>query len=147
MEITPNEIARYIGMAIEFVAIAVIVIGVVEALIDLARVGMRSPKRRVVWLNFARWLVAGMTTSARGGSGQHLVRSHLGRDRPPRSDCRHTNLPELLPRSRNGVENPADGARAFHRGVTFKTGTVTRLVRFGKQPVSVGVRHWADSAR
>jgi uncharacterized membrane protein len=61
MEITPHEIARHVGMAIEFIAIAVIVIGVVEALIDLVRVGMRSPKRRMVWMNFARWLVAGMT--------------------------------------------------------------------------------------
>ena len=61
MELTPHAIARYVSMAIEFVAIAVIVIGVVEALIELARVGMRSPKRRVIWLTFARWLVAGMT--------------------------------------------------------------------------------------
>jgi len=48
-------------MAIEFVAIVVLVIGVVEALIELARVRMRSADRRAVWLNFARWLVAGMT--------------------------------------------------------------------------------------
>jgi uncharacterized membrane protein len=61
MGITPNDIARYIGMAIECVAIAVIVIGLVQAIIDLARVGMRSPERRVVWLGFARWLIAGMT--------------------------------------------------------------------------------------
>lgn len=117
-EITPYEIARYIGMAIEFVAIGVIVIGVVEALIDLARVGMRSPKRRVVWLSFARWLVAGMTLQ--------LAADLVSTSFDPTWDeighlaaCRHTNLPELLPRSRNGVENPADGARAFRGGVTF----------------------------
>jgi uncharacterized membrane protein len=61
MESTLHAIASYVSMAIEFVAIAVIVIGVVEALVDLPRVGMRSPKRRLVWLAFARWLVAGMT--------------------------------------------------------------------------------------
>ena len=61
MGITPHEIARHVAMSIEFVAIAVIVIGVVEALIALARTGVRSENRRGVWLDLARWLVAGMT--------------------------------------------------------------------------------------
>ena len=61
MGLTPHEIARHVAMAIEFVAIAVIVFGVVEALIGLVRVRTRFTDRRIVWLDFARWLVAGMT--------------------------------------------------------------------------------------
>lgn len=61
MESVLPEIAHYVALAIEFVAIAIIAIGVIEAVVALARVGMRSRERRVVWLTFARWLVAGMT--------------------------------------------------------------------------------------
>jgi uncharacterized membrane protein len=61
METTLHEIAHFVALAIEFIAIAVISIGVIEALIGLARVGMRSEDRRAVWRSFARWLVAAMT--------------------------------------------------------------------------------------
>jgi uncharacterized membrane protein len=61
METVLPEIARYVALAIESIAIAVIAFGVIEALIGIARVGVRSAQRRAVWLLFARWLVAGMT--------------------------------------------------------------------------------------
>jgi uncharacterized membrane protein len=61
MEISLHEIARYVALAIEFIAIAVIAIGAIEAVVGILRVGMRAADRRVVWLDFARWLVAGMT--------------------------------------------------------------------------------------
>ena len=61
MEVSLHEIARYVALAIEFVAIAVIAIGAIEAVVGIVRVGMHTADRRVVWLDFARWLVAGMT--------------------------------------------------------------------------------------
>ena len=61
METTFHDIAHFVAVAIELVAIAVISIGVIEALIGMARVGLHTADRRAVWLNFARWLVAAMT--------------------------------------------------------------------------------------
>ncbi|RZT94978.1 DUF1622 domain-containing protein [Rivibacter subsaxonicus] len=65
MESMLHEIAHYVALAIEVIAIAVIAIGAVEAVFGLVRIGIRSENpdrdRRAVWLNFARWLVAGLT--------------------------------------------------------------------------------------
>lgn len=61
MDLMLAEIARYVGRALELIAILVIALGAVEAMVGLARVGMRSTARREVWLLFAHWLVAGMT--------------------------------------------------------------------------------------
>jgi uncharacterized membrane protein len=61
MDSTLHEIAHFVALAIEFIAIAVIAVGAIEAVIGMIRVGMRTADRRVVWLDFARWLVAGMT--------------------------------------------------------------------------------------
>lgn len=65
MEATLHEIARYIALAIEVIAIAVITFGALEAVIGVARVGMHSHsatrEQRAVWMKFARWLVAGLT--------------------------------------------------------------------------------------
>jgi uncharacterized membrane protein len=61
MDSTLHEIARFVATAIEFIAIVVIALGAIEAVIGIVRVGMRTADRRVVWLDFARWLVAGMT--------------------------------------------------------------------------------------
>jgi uncharacterized membrane protein len=56
-----HEFAHYVTLAIEFIAIVVIAFGTIEAVAGLIRVGMASDDRRVVWLKFARWLVAGLT--------------------------------------------------------------------------------------
>jgi len=66
MEDTLREIAHYVALAIELVAIAVIAVGAVQAVIGITRTGLRSEEHAVllqrdVWLKFARWLVAGMT--------------------------------------------------------------------------------------
>jgi uncharacterized membrane protein len=66
MESMLHEIAHYIALAIESIAIAVIAIGTLEAVIGAARVGMHSGRgatneQRAVWMRFARWLVAGLT--------------------------------------------------------------------------------------
>jgi len=61
MESLLPEFARYVSMAIELIAIVVIAIGAIEAVIGIGRVGRHTADRRVVWLDFARWLVAGMT--------------------------------------------------------------------------------------
>jgi uncharacterized membrane protein len=65
MESLLHEIAHYVALFIEAIAIAVITIGAVEALIGVVRVLVHSETpnddRRVIWLNFARWLVAGLT--------------------------------------------------------------------------------------
>jgi uncharacterized membrane protein len=65
VEATLQEIARHIALAIEVVAIAIIAWGAVEALIGIVRLGVGSGAtdhaRRAIWLDFARWLVAGLT--------------------------------------------------------------------------------------
>jgi uncharacterized membrane protein len=65
MESMLHEIARYVALAIEAIAIAVIAFGALEAVLGIVRVGLRSgatnDDRRAVWLTFARWLVAGLT--------------------------------------------------------------------------------------
>jgi len=65
MEEMLYEIARYIALAIETIAIIVITWGVIEAVIGIFRFATRSGStdadRRGVWLRFARWLIAGLT--------------------------------------------------------------------------------------
>jgi len=65
MESTLHEIAHVVALVIESIAIALIALGAIEAVFGLVRVGLRSANpdrdRRAVWLNFARWLVAGLT--------------------------------------------------------------------------------------
>ena len=65
MESMLHEIAHYVALAIEAIAIAVIALGAIEAVFGLVRVGLRSANpdrdRRAIWLHFARWLVAGLT--------------------------------------------------------------------------------------
>ncbi len=66
MESMLHELAEYVALAIEFVAIVVIAIGALQAIIGIVRVGWRSDDaatraQRALWMKFARWLVAGMT--------------------------------------------------------------------------------------
>jgi len=65
MEATLHEMARYVALVIEAIAIAVIAFGALEAVVGIVRVGKASATsnddRRAVWLAFARWLVAGLT--------------------------------------------------------------------------------------
>ena len=59
------EIAHYVALMLEAFAIAVIAAGALEAAVGIVRVaihpGIPNSERRAVWLNFARWLVAGLT--------------------------------------------------------------------------------------
>ena len=65
MEATLHEIGHYVALVIEAIAIAVIAFGALEAVIGIVRVALRAgttnDDRRAVWLEFARWLVAGVT--------------------------------------------------------------------------------------
>jgi uncharacterized membrane protein len=65
MEALLHEIAHYVALTIEAIAICVITFGTLEAVFGILRVGLRSnttnDDRRAVWLIFARWLVAGLT--------------------------------------------------------------------------------------
>lgn len=65
MEAALHEIAHYVALAVEAIAIAIIAFGAFEALIGLIRIGLRSgatnDDRRAVWLRFAQLLVAGLT--------------------------------------------------------------------------------------
>jgi uncharacterized membrane protein len=65
MEGLLHDFAHYVALAIETIAIVVIAFGAVEAVVGVLRVGRRSSttneERRAVWLEFARWLVAGLT--------------------------------------------------------------------------------------
>jgi uncharacterized membrane protein len=65
MEKLLHAIAHGVALGIEVLAIAVIAAGALEAAVGIARVLPRSDttnrERRHVWLEFARWLVAGLT--------------------------------------------------------------------------------------
>ncbi len=65
MEATLKLIAGYVSLGLEAIAILVIVIGAVECIVAIARVMLAgkasNAEKRAVWLEFARWLVAGLT--------------------------------------------------------------------------------------
>jgi len=65
MESMLQEIAHYVSLTIESIAIAIIALGVIESLIGAARVGFLAEGEpeglRAVWMRLARWLVAGLT--------------------------------------------------------------------------------------
>jgi uncharacterized membrane protein len=65
MEALLHQIAHVVALGIEAIAIALIAFGALEALIGILRVMLNSratnQDRRAVWLDFARWLVAGLT--------------------------------------------------------------------------------------
>ena len=65
MESLLHEIAHYVALSIEVVAILIIAIGTVEAVVRIVSVVL-SPhadnvEKRAVWLEYSRWLVAGLT--------------------------------------------------------------------------------------
>ena len=65
MEVLLQEIARYVALAIQAIAIVVVVIGVAGACAGVVRLvtgtGVSDADRRDVWLHLARWLVAALT--------------------------------------------------------------------------------------
>ena len=61
MESFLHEIARHVAHALELLAVAVIAFGAIESVVGIVRIRMRAESRALVWLAFARWLVAGMT--------------------------------------------------------------------------------------
>ena len=81
MESMLHEIARCIAMAIEVMAIVIIAFGALEALIAIVRLWMRadatSDDRRIIWMNFGRWLVAALHSSL-PPTRRHVVRAHVG---------------------------------------------------------------------
>ena len=60
-----QEIAHFIALGIEAIAIAIIAAGSMEAVVGIIRTAFHSEtsnrERRHVWLKFARWLIAGLT--------------------------------------------------------------------------------------
>ena len=65
MESLLHEIAHYTALTIEAIAILIIAFGTVEAVVGIVR-AMLSPhadniEKRAVWLEYSRWLVAGLT--------------------------------------------------------------------------------------
>lgn len=65
MEALLHEIAHYVALVVEAIAILIIAIGSVEALVNMLRIMLTSNpsgmEKRAVWLEFARWLVAALT--------------------------------------------------------------------------------------
>ncbi len=58
-------VGHYVALTLEAFAIVVIAAGALEAAVGIVRVALHpaipNTERRAVWLNFARWLVAGLT--------------------------------------------------------------------------------------
>jgi uncharacterized membrane protein len=64
VEQTLHLAAHYLALVLEALALLMIAIGAVEALIGIFRALVQHSiyaAKRVVWLEFARWLVAGLT--------------------------------------------------------------------------------------
>lgn len=65
MEDALKSIAAYISLGLQAIALLIIVIGAIEAVIDICRVMLdrraANADKRAVWLEFARWLIAGLT--------------------------------------------------------------------------------------
>jgi uncharacterized membrane protein len=60
-----HEAAHFSAILIEAIAVAVILAGALEAVVDIVRLAFAhratNEERREIWLKFARWLVAGLT--------------------------------------------------------------------------------------
>ena len=63
MEALLHEIAHYVALVVEAIAILIIAIGSIEALVNIFRALSRASgmQKRAVWLEFAGWLVAALT--------------------------------------------------------------------------------------
>jgi len=66
MESLLHEIAHYIALTIEAVAILIIAIGTVEAVVGIFRAVFSRhadnvDRLRAIWLGYSHWLVAGLT--------------------------------------------------------------------------------------
>ena len=64
MEAALHLVAHYLALVLDALALVVIAIGAVEAAIGIFRATVRHASgaaKRAVWLEFARWLVAGLT--------------------------------------------------------------------------------------
>lgn len=59
------EIAGYVGLVIEAIAVLVVTYASLEALVGVIRLAvfpaMPEGERRAIWLRYLRWLVAGLT--------------------------------------------------------------------------------------
>lgn len=71
------QIARHVSLFLSAIAILVIVIGTVEAVIGIARLMLSgqasNSTKRAVWLQFAHWLVAGLTFQLAGDIVQTTI--------------------------------------------------------------------------
>ena len=65
MEAVLHQIAYYVGLTAEAIAILIVAIGIVQAVFNIAKMELsrrgEDAMRRDVWLSFARWLVAALT--------------------------------------------------------------------------------------
>jgi uncharacterized membrane protein len=63
MEALLHEIAHYVALVVEAIAILIIAIGSIEALVNIFRTLSRASgiQKRAIWLEFAGWLVAALT--------------------------------------------------------------------------------------
>jgi len=64
-----RQLAEHISLSIDVVAILVVTIGTLEAVAAAVRMafkGWSDTARREVWLNYARWLAAGLTCQLAG---------------------------------------------------------------------------------
>lgn len=65
METLLHDAARIVVLCAEAIALLLIAIGIVEAVVNIARLLLRghatADRKRDVWLEFARWLVAALT--------------------------------------------------------------------------------------
>jgi len=65
LEETLRQIANIISLCLEAVALLAIVLGAVQAVVSMTRVMLARPAdghtKRLAWIEFSRWLIAGLT--------------------------------------------------------------------------------------
>jgi len=92
--------AGYIGFLVEAMAIVIIGIGSIKTFVaGLAAMLFKSSSHdaiREVWLDYARYLIAGLTFQLAAGHREHGGRADLGRPWQACYDCGNPHVPELF---------------------------------------------------
>lgn len=96
-----HQLAEYVALLVNLLAILAIAIGSVQGAIGLTGLLLfkaDESKLMPVWMSFGRWAVAGLSFPACGRYRGNQHRPDLGGNRQARGDRGHPHLPQLFPR-------------------------------------------------
>jgi uncharacterized membrane protein len=90
-------------VVIDAMALLIVVVGTVVAFVAAVRAffaPLPGRERRTVWLNYARWLVAGLTFQLAADINRVIDHGRLAGDRAAGRGRGDPHVPRLLPRAR-----------------------------------------------